>query len=149
MVEEKAIFIDFLRKKGLKLTQQREVVLETFLKIEKHLSTEDLYKLIKRRSPDIGQATVFRTLKLLTAAGIAKEIYLGDKRVRFEHKHGHQHHDHLVCTKCSKLIEAVDSKIEKLQTELCRRFQFTPTSHRLQIFGICKQCRKGGSRKKK
>ncbi len=142
MPEEKTIFIEFLRQKGLKLTRQREVILETFLKTEKHLSTEDLYRVIRRKNSGIGQATVFRTLKLLTGAGIAKEVYLGDRRVRFEHKYGHQHHYHLVCQVCSKLIETVDSEIERLQDVLCKKFKFTSTSHRLQIFGICKECKK-------
>lgn len=141
MLKEKAIFRDFLKQKGLKLTQQREEILETFLKTEQHLSTEDLYKVIKKKKFGIGQATVFRTLKLLTEAGIAKEVRLGDKRVRFEHEYGHQHHDHLVCQVCSKLIETVDFEIERLQNVLCKKFQFTPTSHRLQIFGMCKQCK--------
>jgi len=149
MLKEKEIFINFLRKKGLKLTEQREEILRTFLKTEEHLSIEDLYGVIKKKKLGIGQATVFRTLRLLTEAGMAKEVYLGDKKVRFEHEYGHQHHDHLVCQVCSKLIETVDSEIERLQDALCKKFQFTPTSHRLQIFGTCKQCKKGGKRGKK
>ena len=143
MLEERTIFIYFLRRKGLKLTRQRETILKAFLKIEEHPSTEELYKVIKRKDPNIGHATVFRTLKLLTEAGIAREIDLGDKRVRFEHGHGHRHHDHLVCQACSKLIETVDPEIERLQDDLCKKFDFIPTSHRLQIFGICKECKKG------
>jgi len=141
MLEEKTIFIHFLRRKGLKLTRQRQEILKAFLKIEKHLSTEDLYEVIKRKDPSIGQATVFRTLRLLSQAGMAREINLGDRRVKFEHAHGHRHHDHLVCKACSKLIEAVDPEIERLQDDLCKKFDFTPTSHRLQIFGICNQCK--------
>jgi len=143
MLEERTIFIYFLRRKGLKLTRQREEILEAFLKIEEHPSTEDLYKVIKRKNPNIGHATVFRTLKLLTEAGIAREIDLGDRRVRFEHGHGHRHHDHLVCQVCSKLIETVNPEIERLQDDLCKKFDFIPTSYRLQIFGICKECKKG------
>jgi len=141
MLKEKTIFIYFLRHKGLKLTWQREEILEAFLKIEEHLSTEDLYKVIKHKNPGIGQATVFRTLKLLSQAGIAREVNLGDRRVQFEHAHGHRHHDHLVCQSCSKLIETVDPEIERLQDDLCKKFDFIPTSHRLQIFGTCKECR--------
>jgi len=141
MLDERTIFIYFLRRKGLKLTRQRETILKAFLKIEEHPSTEELYKVIKRKESNIGHATVFRTLKLLIEAGIAREVYLGDKRVRFEHGHGHRHHDHLVCQACSKLIETVDSEIEKLQDDLCKKFDFIPISHRLQIFGICKECK--------
>ncbi len=142
MLEERTVFIYFLKRKGLKLTQQREEILQAFLKMEEHLSTEDLYKVIKRKNPNIGHATVFRTLKLLIEAGIAREVYLGDRRVRFEHGHGHRHHDHLVCQVCSKLIDTVNPEIEKLQDDLCKKFDFIPTSHRLQIFGICKECKR-------
>ncbi len=147
MLEERTILIYFLRQKGLKLTRQREEILEAFLNIEEHLSTEDLYKVAKRKNPSIGHATVFRTLKLLIEAGIAKEVYLGDRRVQFEHAHGHRHHDHLVCQSCSKLIETADSEIERLQDDLCKKFDFTPMSHRLQIFGVCKECRGRGKSK--
>lgn len=148
MKEEKTIFIDFLKGKDLKLTKQREVILDVFLKIEKHLSTEELYKIVRSKDKNIGQATVFRTLKLLCQAQIAREIDLGDKIKRFEHKYGHKHHDHLICTKCGKYIEALDTDIERLQNELCKRFSFKPAKHRLEIFGICKMCHKNKKIKK-
>lgn len=147
MSKEKELFIDFLRKKGLKLTPQREEILTVFLKKEGHLSAEDLYRIIKRKNPRIGQATVFRTLKLLAESGLARKIDLADKIIRFEHNYNHQHHDHIICSECSKLIEAYDSKIEELQNDLCEKFGFYSTSHKLQIFGICKQC-KGKQRNK-
>jgi len=145
MSKELNIFIDFLRKKDLKLTDQRKKILDIFLKIDRHLSVEDLYDIVKKKDPDIGQATVFRTLKLLREADIAKEVDLGDKKVRYEHKYGHQHHDHLVCVKCGRFIEAVDLKIEKLQEKLCKKFGFLPQRHKMEIFGVCRQCRKGYS----
>ena len=71
MLEERTIFIYFLRRKGLKLTRQREEILQAFLKIEEHPSTDDLYKVIQRKNPNIGHATVFRTLKLLENTDLA------------------------------------------------------------------------------
>lgn len=141
MQKEQQIFNDFLKEKGLKFTEQRDQIFKIFLQTKKHLSVEDLYGIVKKKNSAIGQATVFRTLKLLSQAGIAREINLGDKRVRFEYDY--KHHDHLVCQSCLKLIETVDSEIERLQDALCKKFNFTPTSHRLQIFGICKECKKG------
>lgn len=135
------IFVNFLNKKNLKLTRQRQKILNIFLKTERHLSVEDLYNIVKRKDPNVGHATVFRTLKLLQDAGIAKEVDFGDKKIRYEHKYGHQHHDHLVCIKCGRFIEVLESKIEKLQEELCRRNQFLPQRHKMEIFGICKRCR--------
>jgi Fur family ferric uptake transcriptional regulator len=140
---EKALdlFAAFLRGKGLQYTKQREVILREFLKAEKHLSIEELYTIVKKKDPKLGQTTVFRTLKILCEAGIADEVDLGDRMIKYEVKLGHEHHDHLVCTKCGKCIEAVDERIEKLQSELCKRFGFLPQKHRLEIFGVCKECK--------
>jgi len=140
MSKELGIFIDYLRKKDLKLTEQRKEILNVFLKTERHLSVEDLYNIAKRKDPNIGQATVFRTLKLLQEADIAKEVDLGDGKIRYEHKYGHEHHDHLICIRCGRFVEAVDPKIEKLQDNLCKRHGFLPQRHKMEIFGICSKC---------
>ncbi len=105
------------------------------------MSVEDLYDIVKKKDSRIGQATVFRTLKLLCEADIAKEVNLGDKKVRYEHKDGHSQHNHLVCVKCGKFIEASEPRIEKLQSGLCKKFGFIPKEHKREIFGICKQCK--------
>lgn len=141
MSGEREIFIDFLKKKNLKLTDQREEILNCFLKTERHLSVEALYSIVKAKAPNIGQATVFRTLKLLCQAGLAGEVDFGDKKMRYEHKYGHQHHDHLVCVKCGKFIEVAEPEIERLQNNLCKKREFSAQRHKLEIFGICKQCR--------
>lgn len=141
MDKELGIFVEFLKHKGLNLTHQREEILNLFLKTDRHLSVDELYAIVKKRDPDIGQATVFRTLKLISEAGIADEVDLGDKK-RYEHKYGHSHHDHLVCVKCGALIEAVEPEIERLQERLCKRFGFLPQRHKLQIAGLCRKCRK-------
>ena len=141
MSKEKGIFINYLKKRDLKLTGQREKILDIFLKTDKHLSVEDLYSIVKRKDPRIGQATVFRTLKLLCEAQLAKVVDFGDKKVRYEHSYGHRHHDHLICNKCGKSIEVMNSKIEKLQEGLCKEKDFLVERHSLEIFGICKNCR--------
>jgi len=142
MHKEYEIFEDFLKTKNLKLTKQRSEVLKYFLKIEKHLSVEDLYDTIKKNNPSIGHATVFRTIKLLCEADIAREVNFADKIIRYEHKYGHEHHDHLTCLKCGKFVEAMDPKIEELQIKLCEQFGFIPQRHRMEIFGICEKCSK-------
>ena len=142
MQKEKDIFTGFLKEKGLKLTGQREEVLSAFLKTEKHVSVEELYDAIKKKEPAIGHATVFRTLKLLKDAGIARQVDLGQRMVRYEHKYGHEHHDHLICVNCGRLVEACDERIESLQDALCKRYGFLPKSHKMEIFGLCSRCRK-------
>lgn len=142
MQKEIDVFINFLRRKKLKLTNQRQQILSHFIKANKHLSVEDLYNIIKKEDSSIGQATVFRTLKLLCEAGVAKQTDLGDKKIRYEIKYGHQHHDHLVCVKCGRFIEAVDPEIERLQIKLCKKFGFVPQRHKMEIFGFCRKCKK-------
>lgn len=145
MAIEKKIFSDFLKKRNLTFTKQREKILNIFLKTETHFSVEEFYDIVKIQHSGIGQTTVFRTLKLLRDAGLAREVEMGDKKVRYEHKYGHKHHDHLICTSCGKIIEAADPNIESFQNELCQKFGFTAQMHRLEIFGICSQC--SGNRK--
>ncbi|MFH1478287.1 MAG: transcriptional repressor [Candidatus Omnitrophota bacterium] len=140
MPKEFEIFTDYLKQKDLKLTSQRKEILGQFLKIDKHLSVEDLYDIVKKKDPSIGQATVFRTMKLLCEADIAKEVTLGGKIARYEHKYGHKHHDHLICTECRSFIEAVDPRIEELQEKLCKKFEFISKRHKMEIFGLCKKC---------
>ncbi len=100
----------------------------------------DLYSLVRKKYPKNGYATVYRAMKVICDAGLAGEAGLGDGTARFEHKYGHGHHDHLICLECGRFIEAVEPKIEKLQENLARKHRFTAMSHKLQIFGFCKQC---------
>lgn len=140
MDKEFDIFVAFLKARNLKLTNQREEILNDFLKTDKHLTVEDLYNVVKKKNPNIGQATVFRTLKLLREAGLANEVDFGDRKVRYEHKYGHEHHGHLICLNCGKSIEVMYPEIEKLQDALCRKFKFSPQRRKMEIFGTCKNC---------
>ena len=138
---EKKLFYGYLRQNRLKKTHQKDLILDTFLKTEGHLSVEDLYELVKMKDKKIGIVTVFRTLKSLTACGIAREINLGDGLTRFEHSYHHPHHHHIVCTECNKAIEFISPELESIQDQIVRRYRFQPVHHRLQIFGICENCR--------
>lgn len=132
----------FIESKGLRHTDQRETILNVFLSTERHVSCEELYKLVRKKDRRIGYTTVYRTMKLLSELGLCGEIDFGDGVLRFEHKYGHQHHDHLICTKCGKFIEVMEPEIEELQDNLAKEYKFNPIKHKLQIFGICKKCQK-------
>jgi len=142
MKKEIEILEKFITEKGLRYTPQREEILKVFLSVEKHLSTDELHKIVKKKSPNIGYVTVYRTMKLLEKAGLCNEVNFGDGVSRFEHKYGHEHHDHLICVKCGSYTEVVKPKIEKLQERLAKEKHFTPLRHKLQIFGICSRCPK-------
>jgi Fur family ferric uptake transcriptional regulator len=133
-------FSQFLKQKNLQITMQRQLIVDEFAKAKRHLSVEELYDLVKKREKSIGQVTVFRTLKLLTEANIARAVNFGDKTVRYELDFGTEHHDHLVCLQCGAVVEVYDPDLEKLQNKLCRKYGFSPNWHRLEVFGTCKKC---------
>ena len=102
--EEQKIFNDYVHSRGLKHSGQRKDILLTFLKTEKHLTADELYRLVKKRNPSIGTATVYRTLKLLRESGLCREFRLDDGTTRYEHLYNHEHHDHLICSICGNLV---------------------------------------------
>lgn len=140
MTEIKQKFRDYLAKQGLKSTRQREIILDAFLSSPSHLSIEELYLKLRRQHPNIGYATVYRTLKLFAECGIAEERHFGDGQTRYESCGAEEHHDHLICTECGAIIEFEDSRIEKLQEEVAREHGFTIASHRLELYGLCAKC---------
>lgn len=136
------IFQSYVRQKNLKHSGQRDQVLKVFLKSEKHLTAEELYQLVKKDAPGIGYATIYRTLKILCESGLCRELRCEDKTTRYEHLYGHEHHDHLICLKCGNFIEVASPDIEKLQEELARREGFVLMRHRLELYGICRHCKR-------
>ena len=147
--EEKEVFQKHIQRAGLKRTAQRDLILDVFLRTEEHLTSEDLYRLVQREDPNIGQTTVYRTLKLLTEAGLAREVRFGDGRSRYEHNYKHQHHDHMICTECGLTIEFYSPEIEALQDAIAAKHRFQPTYHSLRINGICSDCRRRTREEKK
>jgi Fur family transcriptional regulator, ferric uptake regulator len=141
LAEEHEVFLKHIQKKGLKRTSQRDLILDVFLRTEEHLSNEDLYQLVKKEDPTVGQTTVYRTLKILTEAGLAREVRFGDGRTHYEHNYKHQHHDHMICSECGKIIEFFSAELEALQDEMAAKHDFEITQHLLRMIGICSECR--------
>ncbi len=137
---EQEVLEKYISKHNLKITKQRRAVLESFLAIDEHISAEDLYKIVSAKEPKIGLATVYRTLALLTQSGLAEELDFGEGQKRYEHKYEHSHHDHMICTKCGRILEFQNPLIEKLQEEVAHEHQFKMTSHKLDLFGLCSDC---------
>ena len=134
------VFEQYLNDKGIRYSKPRMQVFDIFIKTEKHLTAYEIYELTKAKYPRIGYATVYRARKVICDAEIAEETNFGDGSKHYEHKYGHDHHDHLICTKCGVLIEVLQPEIEVMQEEMAEKHNFTITSHKLQIFGICGKC---------
>ncbi len=139
---KKKAFREFIAQKGLKSTRQRDLILDAFLSSDRHMSIEELYLKLRAKHPNIGYATVYRTLKLFAESGIAREIQFGDGQTRYEHVAEGEHHDHLVCTHCGTIIEFENETIEKLQDEVAQNHDFVIETHKLELYGICAKCRK-------
>jgi Fur family ferric uptake transcriptional regulator len=137
--EEKEVFAAYIAKNRLKRSGQREVILDTFLRQERHLSVDDLHQLVQKRRPEIGRTTVYRTLKLLQAAGLAQELAL-DGQSRFEREYKRAHHDHFICKSCGDILEFSNPEIERIQDEIAAGIGFVIEGHRHQIFGLCRRC---------
>src|SRR6266480_3989694 len=140
MTEEQEVLLKHIQRKGLKRTAQRDLILAVFLRTEEHLSSEDLYRLVQAEDPTVGHTTVYRTLKLLTEAGLAREVRFGDGRTHYEHNYKHQHHDHMICTECGKIIEFYSAELEALQDAMAAKHRFEVTQHLLRMIGVCSDC---------
>jgi len=138
--DERVILERYLKSRGLKMTHAREAVLAAFLGLESHVSADAVYEAARLIDPGIGQATVFRTIKLLSDAGLAREACRDDGARRYEHAYNHAHHDHLTCAACGAVVEFVDADIERAQDAVYRRYGFKSTGHRLELFGLCPEC---------
>ena len=139
--DAKAPWRDYLRKKGLKTTQQREAIVDAFLRTSGHVNLEDLLTHARRKQPSVGLATVYRTVKLLEEAGIAAARHFGPGQTLYEVSEGRAHHDHLICESCGFITEFESDEIEALQDAAAKRFGFNVVRHRHELFGLCEKAR--------
>lgn len=131
-------FQEHLEKHGLRLTRQRERILDCLLTANRHLGLEEMYQSLKKSG--IGRATVFRTLKMLEESQLVDHVTSPGGASRYELKLERPHHDHLICTDCGTIQEVRWPELEKIQERTCRQLGFTATMHRHEIFGRCKAC---------
>ena len=135
---EQQALASYLDQNHLKHTRQREAILEVFLATRGHITSEDLFKKVRELHPQIGYTTVYRTMKILCAAGLAIERHFDDGATRYEIEH--QHHDHLVCLRCRKIIEFESSMVEGAQDQIAKRYGFHLLRHRHELYGYCSDC---------
>jgi len=142
VIKQRKTFDEFIRKRGLKRSAQRGTVVDLFLHNTKHVSCDDLYAIVRRRGLKIGYSTVYRTLKLLTAANLAREVNFGDGVTRYDHNFNFnfQNHYHLICTLCGETIEFTSRAVDKSQKAIARKNGFAPQHHKLEIYGLCREC---------
>ena len=135
-------FTKFLKRKNMKVTQSRLNLIDLIASYGRHFEVEELVNWIATRADrTVSRSTIYRTIKLLQEFGVIKEVIKQNNRTIYEFTAGKSHHDHLVCVECGSIIEFVNEDIENLQDQVCDEYNFQPMHHRLEIFGICSNCR--------
>ena len=141
-VQEKQQFKDLFKQEYIDNFEDRFKVLEAFLQTEKHVTVNDLVELLKNSGWDLEPEFVRETLKLMCRFGFANKSRFDNGELRYEHRHLGQHHDHMICTKCRKILEFEDAQIEQLQIKIAAVHGFHMLQHKLEIYGICDDCLK-------
>ncbi|WP_425061192.1 Ferric uptake regulation protein [Sporomusa carbonis] len=132
------------KEREYKLTPQRQLILQVFIdNRDKHLCAEDVHNIVRQQSSDIGLATVYRTLELLSELDILQKMDFGDGRSRYEINETStpHHHHHLICLACGKVIEFADDLLEDLESIIAKNSNFTIIDHQVKFYGYCEECR--------
>ncbi len=133
-----------LQAQQYKLTPQREATVRVLLENEQdHLSAEDVFMLVKMKYPDIGLATVYRTLELLSDLHVVEKMNFGDGVARYDlrNENNRHHHHHLICVQCQSVEEIMEDWLGPLEDRLEREYNFTVLDHRLDFHGVCRKCK--------
>ena len=142
-MEPQSAYVERLRPPGGRRSSKRELIVNVFLRQQGHLSADDLVALMRSEDQRISRATVYRTLRWMVEAGIARKVDFGEGRFRFEHSYRHPRHFHLICESCNRSYEFLSSDVESLLEEVAEARRFTAGRSVVQIYGTCEECRTG------
>lgn len=134
-------FKNIIRDMGMKVTDQRLLILEALTAGRAHVTAQEVFEVVVEKDASIGFATVYRFLRKLTESGFVNEVRMGGLAARYEMS-SQVHHDHLTCTHCGKICEFENHDIEKLQESVAKQFGYQLTGHVLELYGLCRDCQK-------
>jgi Fur family ferric uptake transcriptional regulator len=140
MSREKEKFVSFLADRKLKLTRERDEIFQAILATKRHFAPDDLFLEMKSNGSKVSRASVYRTLPLLVESGMIEEVERVDKHAHYERMPKSGHHDHMICTRCGKVIEFYSEGLEQLQKRICIQKNFSGMRHSLEILGVCEKC---------
>ena len=146
---ESPIFKHFIKSQGLRQSRQRDRVVDTFLSLKGHTSAEELLSKVRKKDKRVGLTTVYRTMKLLTRCGLAVERKFNRQESTFEPGQVGQHHDHLICLGCGRIMEFKNKSIETLQEAVAQKHAFFISHHVMELYGYCLDCSKKTKKKSK
>lgn len=135
--EEMKVFEELLKKEGMKVTAQRLLVAEKIFTLHSHFTAESLSDMFKDKRDEISKATIYRILAIMVNANLLIEHDFGKDYKYYEHILGHEHHDHIICRDCNRIVEFFEPKIEELQEKVANENGFTIKGHSLTIYANC------------
>ena len=144
--QEKEQFRKLFQQERVENFEDRFKVLEAFLSMEKHVTVDELAGFLDSRGTKLAPEFVRDTLKMLSRLGFARQSRFDNGVVRYEHHHLGDHHDHMICTKCGRIIEFKEDRLEKYQIQIAASHGFHMLRHKMEIYGICADCLKERSR---
>lgn len=133
------LFREFIKKKGFRNTREREAIVREIFSFQDHFDVDELYLRLKKKS-GVSKASIYRTIPLLIEAGLITEVYLEDGHMHYEHVFGRDHHCHLRCNQCRKIIEFSDRRLAEIERDVGARLGFKADGHKLEITGLCPDC---------
>ena len=136
----RAAFVKHLKDHGIKNTRSRQTILEAVLHLDEHFEAEQLVYLLREQGHRVSKATVYRTLPILVACGILKQVRFDVKQAHYELAFGEAPHDHMVCRRCGRIVEFAADEVVELRARIARRHHFHAISHRFQLSGLCWEC---------
>ena len=143
-------FMEFLGTRNLRLTSQRQAIIDTVFNTDKHFTAEELLEWSRARDKSVSRATVYRTLPLLTESGLVREMDFGKDYKFYDPNYAdHPNHNHIICQDCDKIVEFESKKIDRIENEISHKLGFAVKSQRLQITASCEELKKMGSCRKK
>ena len=141
-IQEKEQFKKLFKQEQIDDFEDRFKILEVFLQTEQHVTVDELVKLLDQNGWELDPDFVRETMKLMSRFGFARQSRFGNGAIRYEHRHLGQHHDHMICTKCRKIIEFQEDLLEELQIKIAAVQGFHMHQHKMEIYGICAHCLK-------
>jgi len=138
--ELREAFRKYLKDHGIKWTIARRKILDAVLELEGHFEAEQILHLLRERDDKVGKATVYRTLPLLVACGILRQLRFDVKQAHYEHAFGEEPHDHMVCRRCGRIIEFASDEILELSRRIAQQYHLHVISYRFQLSGLCWEC---------
>lgn len=140
MRDEIAIFRDFIRKKGLRNTPERETIIGEICDTRSHFDVDELYLRLREKRKKISKPSIYRLIPLLLEAGLIQEAYFEDGHLHYEPIYGREYHCHLRCLNCGKTVEFTQEFLDHVEAKLAEEYQFVIRGHKLEVFGYCAKC---------